>query len=272
MVAVQYRPAVDLGLRDRVAIVTGASRGIGRRVATHLAAEGCHLVLCARSEGPLAQLAAEVEALGRQALVVTADVTDDGAADLVVAECRRVFGRLDILVNNAGGSAPKRLDRMTADDWRDGFEVNFFSAARLAVAAVPLMREGGWGRIVNVASTYGREPDPSFAAYGAAKAALVNLSKSLARAYSAEGVLTNCVIPGVTLTELVEDNAAEAAERTGTTVAEVMDGVMARDPVAAGRFGRPEEVAAAVVFLASEQASWITGAALAVDGSTLRSI
>ena len=262
---------MDLRLRDRVAIVTGASRGIGRRIALDLAAEGCHLVLCARSEGPLSQVAAEIGAVGQQALVVPVDVTRAGAADMVVDECRTAFGRLDILVNNAGGTTPKRIERLDENDWLDGFRLNFFAAAWLAGAAVPLLRDAGWGRIVNVASTYGREPDPTFAVYGAAKAALINLSKSFARAYSADGVLTNCVIPGVTLTELVEANAAGTAERTGATPEEVMADVMAKDPVAAGRFGRPEEVAAAVLFLVSEQAAWITGSSLAVDGGTLRS-
>ena len=263
---------MDLGLRDRVAIVTGASRGIGRRIALDLAAEGCNLVLCARSAGPLSQVAAEIGAVGQQAAVVPIDVTSTDAPEEIVGRCRATYGRLDILVNNAGGGAPKRLEQLTGDDWHDGFDINFFAAARLSVAAVPLMREAGWGRIVNVASTYGREPDPSFAVYGAAKAALMNLSKSFARAYSVDGVLTNCVIPGVTLTELVEANAKGAAERTGVTPDEVMEAVMVRDPVAAGRFGRPEEVAAAVLFLVSGQAAWITGACLAVDGGTLRSI
>jgi 3-oxoacyl-[acyl-carrier protein] reductase len=263
---------VDLGLRDRVAVVTGASRGIGRRVAEGLAAEGCDLVLCARDEGRLGDVGASVEALGRRAVVVAVDLTAPDAPGEIVGRCRSTLGRLDILVNNAGGSAPKRLDRLTDDDWRDGFDVNFLAAARLAVAAVPLMRERGWGRIVNVASTYGVEPDPLFAPYAAAKAALVNLSKSLARAFSAEGILTNCVIPGVTMTELVEANAESAAAAMGGTADEVMAKVMGKDPVAAGRFGRPEEVAAAIVFLASEQAGWITGAALAVDGGTLRSV
>lgn len=159
---------------------------------------------------------------------------------------------------------------MTDDGWRAGFEVDFFAAARLSVAVVAPMRDAGWGRIVNVASTYGREPDPSFAAYGAAKAALLNLTKSFARAFSAEGVLTNCVLPGVTLTEGVEAAAAEAADRSGSSVPEVLAATMAKDPVAAGRFGEPDEVSAAICFLASERASWISGACLAVDGSTLR--
>jgi NAD(P)-dependent dehydrogenase (short-subunit alcohol dehydrogenase family) len=267
----RYRATVDLGLRDRVAIVTGASRGIGRQVAIELAAEGCHLFLCGRDEAALDAVAGEVSAKGGRAVVHAADVASPGAAENIVARCREQHGRIDILVNNAGGGTAKRLERLTDDDWQDGFAVNFFAAARLAVACVPVMREQGWGRIVNVASTYGREPDPMFAPYAAAKAALLNLSKNLARAYSADGVLTNCVIPGITLTEMVDTNAAAAAEAAGITPDAVMAKMMAKDPVAAKRFGDTAEIAAAIVFLASERASWITGASLPVDGSTLRS-
>jgi 3-oxoacyl-[acyl-carrier protein] reductase len=261
---------VDLGLRDRAAIITGASRGIGRQVALDLAADGCNVVLCARDRAALEGVAAEVDARGSTAVVVPIDVTVTEAADAIVTECQRAFGRVDILVNNAGGALSQRLDRLNDADWRAGFEVNFFAAARLALACAVVMRDAGWGRIINVASTFGVEPDPVFAPYSAAKAALINLSKSFALQFSSAGVLTNCVIPGVTMTEMVESNAAASAERMGTTKDDVMAKVMAKQHVAAGRFGQPEEISAAILFLASEQASWITGAALAIDGGTLR--
>jgi len=258
-----------LGLKDRAAIVTGASRGIGRAIALGLAAEG---LLCARDPDALAVVAAEVRTAGGVAEMMPVDVADAAAADAVVAECQRAFGRLDVLVNNAGGAAPKPLDQLTAQDWQDGLDVNFLAAARLSVACAPVMRAAGWGRIVHVASISGREPDPLFAPYSAAKAALLNLSTSLSKAFAADGVLSSCVIPGVTLTELVEGNAAATAVRTGTTNDEVMAKMLAKQGVAAGRFGTPEEIAVAVVFLASEQAAWITGATLEVDGGTLRSV
>jgi 3-oxoacyl-[acyl-carrier protein] reductase len=260
---------VDLGLGGRAAIVTGASRGIGRTVALALAAEGCQVLLCARDRDALATVAAEI---GDGAVALAVDVTGPGAADAVVAECQRAFGRLDVLVNNAGGAAAKALEDLTDEDWRSGLELNFLSAARLSVACVPVMRAAGWGRMVHVASISGREPDPLFAPYGAAKAALLNLSTALSRAFAAEGVLSSCVIPGVTVTELVEANALATAERTDRSPAEVMERMLAKHGVAAGRFGRPEEIAAAVVFLASEAASWVSGATLEVDGGTLRSV
>jgi 3-oxoacyl-[acyl-carrier protein] reductase len=263
---------VDLGLRNRAAIVTGASRGIGRHVAVGLAREGCRVLLCARAHDALSAVVAEVADAGGTAVAMPVDVTDPGAADAIVAECQRAFGRLDILVNNAGGAAPKGLDQLTAADWQEGLELNFLAAARLAVASAAVMRAAGWGRLVHVASVSGREPDPLFAPYSAAKAALLNLSTSLSRAFAGDGVLSSCVVPGVTFTELVEANALASADRAGTSPEEVMARMLAKHGVAARRFGTPEEVAAAVVFLASEQASWITGATLEVDGGTLRSV
>ncbi|MEY2426343.1 MAG: 3-oxoacyl-[acyl-carrier protein] reductase, partial [Actinomycetota bacterium] len=188
---------MELGLAGRVAIVTGASRGIGRQIATDLAAEGCDLVLCGRDEAALAVVAAEVRAAGRRVALVIGDITEPPTIERVVQAATGELSRLDILVNNAGGSEGKRLEAVTDEDWRRAMELNFFAAANLSVACLPAMRAAGWGRIVNVASTYAREPDPRYAAYGAAKAALLNLTKSLSRGYAAEGVLTNCVIPGV---------------------------------------------------------------------------
>jgi 3-oxoacyl-[acyl-carrier protein] reductase len=260
---------VDLGLHGRAAVVTGASRGIGRAIALALAAEGASVLLCARDPEVLAAAASEVP--GSATLAV--DVTEAGAADAIVAGCVDAFGRLDVLVNNAGRALPKPMAELTAADWQEGLEINFLSAARLSIAAVPVMAAAGWGRIVHVASISGREPDPAFAPYGAAKAALLNLSTALAQAFGPQGVLSSCVVPGITLTELVQENAeAAAAAGAGADADEVVAKVLRRHRVPVGRFGQPEEVAAAVAFLCSERAAWINGATLEVDGGTLRSI
>lgn len=254
---------MDLGLAGRAAIVTGASRGIGRRITEALVAEGCRVLACARDVDAVA-------GLGGAVVPVAADVTDPTAAVLLVEECRRAFGRLDILVNNAGTASPVAICELTDDDWLTALNLHLLAAARLSAAAVPAMAAVGWGRLVHVASVSGREPDPLFAPYSAAKAALLNLSTSLSRAHAAAGITSNCVVPGVVVTELVEENAAVTAARTGTTAEEVLARLLAKQGVAAGRFGRPEEVADAVVFLASDRAAWITGATLEVDGGTLR--
>lgn len=251
---------MDLGLAGRAAVITGASRGIGRAVAAQLESEGCSVLAVARNPG------------NGPGVPFAADVTDPDAAPALVAACMERFGRLDVLVNNAGAAAPTRFESLTDDDWRRGFEINFFSAVRMAAAAAPVMRQAGWGRMVHVASVSGREPDSAFAPYSAAKAALLNWSTSLSQAYAADGVLSSCVVPGITLTELVADNAAATADRAGISAEQVMAAQLAHHRVAAGRFGEPDEVAAAVVFLASELAGWITGATLEVDGGTLRSV
>jgi 3-oxoacyl-[acyl-carrier protein] reductase len=270
LVGVHYRAVVDLGLRGRAAIVTGATRGIGRQVALDLAAEGCRVLVCARNEGAGRALAQEIVDAGGRSAAVAVDVTDPEAAGALVDACVRTLGRLDVLVNNAGQATPRPLEQVTDADWRDALELNFLAAARLSVAAAPVMCAAGWGRIVHVASVSAREPDPLFAPYSAAKAALLNLSTSLSRAFAANGVLSSCVVPGVTLTELVEANALASADRASTTADEVMARMLAKHDPATGRFGTPAEISAAVVFLASERAGWITGAALDVDGGTRR--
>jgi len=260
---------VDLGLRGRAAIVTGASSGIGRAVALALAAEGCHVVLNARSEEPLRAVADEF-ASGSTAQIVVGDVRDPETAARLVASASAEFGRLDILVNNAGHADPKRVVALTDADWRDAFDVLFFAAVQLSAACIPPMRAGGWGRIVNVASTFGREPDPWFAPYSAAKAALINLTKTYGRVFAPDGILTSCVVPGITKTELVVRNMTNAAAAAEVDEAEIERRMLANNPIPAGRFAQVEEVAAAVVFLASERASMITGSGLVVDGGSLR--
>ncbi|HEY6532462.1 MAG TPA: SDR family NAD(P)-dependent oxidoreductase [Acidimicrobiales bacterium] len=262
-----------MGVNDRVVVVTGASKGIGRAAALQFAQEGAHLVLNARGADDLDRVADEARGHGGRVVTAVADLADDAGAARVAEVALAEFDRIDVLVNNVGGGGdPKRILKLSASDWQDGFERNFFSSVRATAACLPSMLDQGWGRIVHVASTYGIEPGPFFGPYSAAKAALLNYSKNVARAYSAQGVLSNCVVPGVTITPRVAETAAAAAEAQDATPDEVMAKMMERDPVAIGRFGEPDEVAAAIVFLASGAASWITGAALAVDGGTLRSI
>jgi 3-oxoacyl-[acyl-carrier protein] reductase len=270
LVGVHYRAVVDLGLRGRAAIVTGATRGIGRQIALDLAAEGCGVLVCARGQAEVDALAREIVDAGGHAAATAVDVTDPDAAGELVDACVRTLGRLDILVNNAGGAQPKPLEQLTDADWREGLELGFLAAARLSVAAAPVMGAAGWGRIVHIASVSAREPDPLFAPYSAAKAALLSLSTSLSRAFASNGVLSSCVVPGVTITELVEANARATAERVGSTTEDVMARMLAKHDPATGRFGTPAEVSAAVLFLASEPAGWITGATVEVDGGTLR--
>ena len=259
-------------LGGRVAVVTGASRGIGRAIALELAEAGADLVINARGSAALDAVAAEVRARGRDVEAVPADVATEAAAPLVVERAVARFGRVDVLVNNAGKGSPKRLLDLTEEDWHASFELNFMSAVRLSLACVPLMRARGGGRIVNISSRVGRQPDPYFAPYAAAKAALINFTKSLANAFSKDGVLANCVVPGLVRTEAVLEAARESAEATGKTVEEVLAETLRARPIPAGRMGEPADVAGLVVFLASPRASWITGATFTVDGGIVPTV
>ena len=179
---------MDLGLEGRVAVVTGGSQGIGREIALLLAAEGADVVIAARRTETLERTAAELRALGRTAVAVTADVSTPDGPPAIAEAALAAFGHVDILVNNAGKGHNKPIDALTDDDWYASIDLNLMSAVRMCRPLLPQMRERGWGRIVNVSTRVAREPDPYFAAYGAAKAGLINFSKNLANAYSSDGV------------------------------------------------------------------------------------
>jgi 3-oxoacyl-[acyl-carrier protein] reductase len=261
---------MDLGLRGRVALVTGGSQGIGRSIALALAEEGADVVLVARRREPLESVAEEIAAVGTAAHVVAADVaTAEGAAAAYAGAVER-FARVDILVNNAGKGSPKPMLELVDDDWRASIDLNLMSAVRLSLACMPLMVEQRWGRVIHISSRVGREPDPYFAPYAAAKAALINFSKNLANGFSKYGVLSNCIVPGLIHSEAIDQAAEKSAAATGKTVDEVFEATLAKRPIPAGRLGEPDDVAGLVTLLASERASWITGACLTVDGGIVR--
>jgi 3-oxoacyl-[acyl-carrier protein] reductase len=258
-----------LDLAGRIALVTGASQGIGRQIALELAEAGAELVVNARGVERLEAVAGEIRARGRQAFAVPADVaTVEGPRKLAEAALAH-FGRIDVLVNNAGKGSPKPMLALSEAEWQASFELNFWSAVRLSLACVPAMRERGYGRIINISSRVGRQPDPYFAPYAAAKAALINFTKNLANAFSKDGVLANCVVPGLVRSEAVEEAARKSAAATGKTVEEVYAATLAKRPIPVGRLGEPADVAGLVVFLAGPRASWISGSTFMVDGGIL---
>jgi len=263
---------VELGLKDRTVLVTGASEGIGRAVALRFAHEGANLVICARREGPLRALASEIEATGRAVVAVSCDVTDPTAPEAVLDALRDRLRGVDILINNAGRATPRKFLKTTDADWSEGIELNFMSAVRFTRACLPWMVESSWGRIINVSSTTAKLADPYYAIYGATKAAMINFSKTIAVAFAADGIRCNCVLPGITLTPLIDENVRSAAAKTGSTAEEVMERMMERWPIPVGRLGKPEEVADAIAFLASANNNWLTGVAMPVDGGTIRSL
>jgi 3-oxoacyl-[acyl-carrier protein] reductase len=266
---------VDLGIAGRTAVVTGGSRGIGRAVAGLLTAEGARVVVTARGAADLEAAVASLAGpsggpVGSAGSVV--GVAGDVCDPATTAAILDAAGGVDILVNNAGSdSGHLPFDRLTDEDWESAYRLNVVSTVRLSVAALPHMQAQGWGRIVNVASYTARVPEPFCAPYAAAKAALVNVTRNLSRAYASSGVCANCVLPGLTDTDATRAGFSEAAAASGRPVDELLGRMLQRAPIDVGRMGTADEVAAAVVFLCSAQASWITGAALAVDGGTIRS-
>ena len=250
---------MDLGLNGRGCVITGGTRGIGASVAEMLRAEGARVLVVAR------------DAPGPGGLSL--DVTESGAAERVVAEAQARLGALEVLVNNAGTSFARPLEALTDADWLGQWELHVMASMRLMRAAAPLMAERGWGRIVNVASSAGKRPSQTNAAYSVTKAAQLSLSRVFADAWASRGVLVNAVAPGAVSSPLwtAEGGLADqAAAATGGTREEALEAQAAKIPL--GRLATPEEIAAVVVFLCSERASTVAGAAWSADGGTVATI
>jgi 3-oxoacyl-[acyl-carrier protein] reductase len=259
---------MDLGLHEKVCVVTGASQGIGLEISRRLAGEGGSVLMVARTEGPLRAAAEEIGADW-----IAADITDPESDERIIATCAEQMGGIDVLVNNAGTSSVVPLPELTDDEWRAQFELNVMASMRLMREAAPRMAQQGWGRIVNVSSSSGKRPGQNNVAYSVAKAAQLSLSRAYADAYAKHGVLVNAVAPGPVATELwtgaggMADQIAAAQDLSRETVLEATGGKL---PL--GRMGTPQEIADAVAFLCSERAGYVAGAAWSVDGGAVQII
>jgi NAD(P)-dependent dehydrogenase (short-subunit alcohol dehydrogenase family) len=256
---------MDLGLDGKLCVVTGASRGIGLEVGRSLCAEGGQVLFVGRDAEALVEAAA-----GCGGEYIAADVTDPEMAELIIATCAEQMGGIDVLVNNAGTSFARSLDELSDEDWQGQWELHVMAPMRLMRAAAPRMAERGGGRIVNVCSSAGKRPSQTNAAYSVTKAAQLSLSRVFADAYAADNVLVNAVAPGAVASALWTgpDGLAEqiAAARGGSPE----DALAAQaEKIPLGRLAEPREIADVVVFLCSERASNVTGAAWSADGGTV---
>jgi 3-oxoacyl-[acyl-carrier protein] reductase len=269
---------MDLGLKGRSCLVTGASRGIGRETARLLCAEGAKVLLVGRNEERLAAAQEEVAAAGTEtsgrAETLALDVTAADAGERMLATASEHFGALDVLVNNAGAAQWRHLDDVPDEDWYAQYELNVMAPLRAMRAAAPPMAERGWGRIVNVCSTAGKRPSAAMPEYSVAKAAELSLSRLFADRYASQGVLVNAICPGPVEAELWMEPGGlldQSQEMSGAeSREEALAAAGAKRPI--GRLAEAGEIAAAIVFLCSERASYVAGAAWSVDGGTVQVI
>ena len=262
---------MDLGIRDRTAIVAAASRGLGRAVAEALAAEGARVALCSRQAAAAERAAEEIRAQhGGETFGAAVDVTDQAAVEHFVGEVRSRFGPVEICVANCGGPPGGTFEDFGPEDWKRAFELSFLSTLYLIRAVLPGMKERGWGRVVTITSVSVRQPLDGLILSNAIRASVVGLIKSLANEFGRYGVLFNNLGPGLTATERLMGLAGRRAEQAGKTLDETIEQMASG--AALNRVAQPEEFAAAAAFLCSERASYITGQTLLVDGGLSKGI
>ena len=262
---------MDLELRDKVAIVGGASKGLGRACAQVLAEEGARVALCSRSAKDVEKAAQEIrDSTGRDTLAFSGDLDRlETIRELVAATVAR-FGRLDVLVNNSGGPPLARAHNATEEQWATAVQRSLFFFARMAREAIPHLKASGGGRIINILASTVYQPIPNLALSGATRMGVVAWAKSLADEIGRDGILVNNVCPGSILTERMLGNVTSRAKELGIPVEEALAQRAAETAV--GRIGQPSEMAYLVAFLASSRSSYITGTTMLVDGGLVRSV
>jgi 3-oxoacyl-[acyl-carrier protein] reductase len=261
---------MDLGLNGKVALVAASSRGLGRAVAEELAREGARLVLCARGEEALRDTAESIRAGGAQVESVVADVSDPAGVARVVGAGMRAYGRIDILVTNGGGPPAGPFETHDAEAWHEAVRQTLDSVVELTRAVLPGMKERRWGRIINVTSIAVKQPVENLILSNSLRAAVTGFARTLANEVAPFGITVNNVMPGYTRTQRVDELATRNATLRGTS-AEAQVAVWEQQ-IPMGRLGQPAEFAAMVAFLASERASYTTGASIPVDGGWIRSL
>ncbi|BEQ15728.1 SDR family oxidoreductase [Desulfoferula mesophila] len=262
---------MEMGIKGKVALVGGASRGLGFAVAKGLAAEGCHLALCARGEEKLTEAAGKIaDEYGVQVMAQPVDLVAQGAAAAFAGAALERFGRVDILVNNAGGPPTGAFLDLDETAWRRAVELTLLSAQAMTRALLPAMMQAGWGRVINMTSVSVKQPLAGLILSNSIRAAVVGWAKTLADEVAASGVTVNNILPGWMHTERVEQLLKHRAETEGISRDQALAETVAAIPLK--RLGKPEEFAALVVFLAGQPADYITGASYLIDGGLYRGL
>jgi 3-oxoacyl-[acyl-carrier protein] reductase len=262
---------MDLGLRNRVALVAASSQGIGLATAEAFAAEGCRIAMCARKPQTLAAAAEKIRKQNRVEVFAEAlDVAESAAVSRFVAAVAEKFGGVDICVTNAGGPPAKGFLSATLEDWQQALDLNFLSTVYFAREVIPHMQRKRWGRIITITSITTKQPVADLVLSNAVRAAVVGLVKSLANEFGKDGILVNNVGPGFTATDRLKELAKARSSGSGKSEQEIFDGWAADAPLK--RLGEPREVAETIVWLASERASYVTGQTVLVDGGMYKGL
>jgi 3-oxoacyl-[acyl-carrier protein] reductase len=262
---------MNLGLKDRVAVVAASSQGIGRATAEAFAAEGCRVAMCARDQQTLQDAAEKIRKRYNTGVIAEAfDVTDAIAVQRFVADVATKFGGIGICVTNAGGPPAKGFLAATLDEWQRAIDMNFLSTVYFAREAIPHMQRKHWGRIITLTSITTKQPVADLVLSNAVRAAVVGLVKSLANEFGKDGILVNNVGPGFTATDRLKELAAARSSTSGKSEQEIFDAWAADAPLK--RLGEPREVAETIVWLASDAASYITGQTILVDGGMYKGL
>lgn len=262
---------MELNLKNRVALVTGASRGIGRAIAHSMASSGAQVCLVSREMPTLVAAADEIaQSTGAQVLPIAGDVSDVETPQRIVAEVEGQWGRVDILVNVSGGPPPGSFLERSEDEWSSALAVSLMSVVRFTRSVVPGMKERGWGRLLTVSSTIAKEPTPQMVLSATARAGVSAFTKAIATELAPHGITANVLLPGGVATQRLESLVSSAAERDGITYEESLARSVALIPL--GRFATPEEFANVALFLSSPEGGYITGVSLEVDGGLTRSL
>ena len=262
---------MDLGIRGKVALVAASSKGLGRAVAEELAAEGAHLVMCARGKETLEKTADSIrQKTGVKVVAVAADVSDPADAARVVKAAFDELGRVDILVTNSGGPPSGSFESLTPEMWDTTFRLLLKTAVELTRAVLPGMKERRWGRILNVTSIAAKQPIEGLMLSNSLRAAVIGFARTLANEVAPFNVTVNNLLPGYTRTDRVQELARAASGKAGGSNTDIVSKWEKEIP--RGRLGEPRELAALAAFLASERASYITGSSIAVDGGWIRSL